>query len=325
LSKDGFFVAQIRTLPKHKLPLKPTTKAHLALLGTNVFFAINFTSIKYIINEGFAKPFAINIVRVGITAILLWVLFLFKPVKSRFEKKDLGRLVLCALTGVAINQLLFVKGLSLTYSIHGALLMLTTPILITIIAVWILKEKLHVYKMVGLVLGILGAVVLVTAKEKTGIASDVLLGDVLIISNAIAYTIYFILVKPMMLRYNPIMVMRFIFTVGFFMMLPFCWEEYKAVQWNSFTTTAWLNMTLVVFTGTFLAYIFNVYGIKILGASMAGTYIYSQPFFAAAIAVVFLGENITLTKIVAAICIFTGVYLSNKTKNNDTIGDHHNR
>ncbi|MEX0636997.1 MAG: EamA family transporter, partial [Ferruginibacter sp.] len=108
--------------------MKPTTKAHLALLGTNVFFAINFTSIKYLINEGFAKPFAINIVRVGVTAILLWVLFLFKPEKSRFEKKDFGRLALCALSGVAINQLLFVKGLSLTYSIHGVLLMLTTPI-----------------------------------------------------------------------------------------------------------------------------------------------------------------------------------------------------
>lgn len=299
--------------------MKSTIKAHLALLGTNVFFAINFTSIKYLINEDFAKPFAINIVRVGIAALLLWVMFLFKPVKSTFQKKDLGRLVCCALTGVAINQLLFVKGLSLTHSIHGVLLMLTTPILITIIAAWILKEKLHGFKIAGLVFGIAGAVVLVTAKEKADTATNVLLGDLLIILNAIAYTIYFVLVKPMLLRYNPIMVMRFIFTVGFFMMLPFCWEEYKSIEWGSFTAIAWLNMTLVVFTGTFLAYIFNVYGIKILGASMAGTYIYSQPFFAAAIAVVFLGESITLTKIVAAICIFTGVYLSNKTKKIETI------
>jgi drug/metabolite transporter (DMT)-like permease len=297
--------------------LKPTTKAHGALLGTNVFFAINFTAIKYIINEGYAQPFAINIVRVGVTALLLWVLFLFKSTPSSFQKKDIGRLLLCALTGVAINQLLFVKGLSLTYSIHGVLLMLTTPILITIIAAWILKEKLHRYKLAGLLLGITGAVVLVTAKEKMGYASNVLLGDGLIILNAMAYTIYFVLVKPMMLRYNPIMVMRFIFTVGFFMMLPFCWQEFQAVQWETFTNLAWVNMSLVVFTGTFLAYLFNVYGIKILGASMAGTYIYSQPFFATAIAVFFMGEEITLTKIIAAICIFAGVYLSNKTKLND--------
>lgn len=296
--------------------MKPTTKAHLALLGTNIFFAINFTAIKYIINGGFAQPFAINIIRVATTAVLLWILFTFKPVKSLIQKKDIGRLILCALTGVAINQLLFVKGLSLTYSIHAALLMLTTPILITILAALILKERLTNIKIIGLVLGIAGAAILVTAKEKSGDASDVIWGDVLIIFNAIAYTIFFILVKPLMKTYNPVVIMRVIFTIGFFMMLPFCWQEFKEVPWSSFSPQAWISLGLVVFAGTFLAYLFNVYGIKVLGASMAGSYIYSQPFFAAAIAIVFLGEGLTLTKIIAAACIFLGVYLTNKTKSN---------
>jgi drug/metabolite transporter (DMT)-like permease len=294
--------------------LKPVTKAHLALLGTNIFFAINFTAIKYLVNGGFAQPFAINIIRVGISALLLWVLFIFKPVKSLILKKDIGRLFLCALTGVAINQLLFVKGLSLTYSIHAALLMLTTPILITILAAWILKERLTGLKVAGLLLGISGALILVTSKERSGYASNVVLGDLLIILNAISYTIYFILVKPLMKTYNAVVIIRVVFTIGFFMMLPFCWQEFKEIPWESFTVTAWINLTLVVITGTFLAYLFNVYGIKILGAGMAGAYIYSQPFFAAAIAMLFLNEGLTLTKIAAAVFIFLGVYLSNKKK-----------
>jgi drug/metabolite transporter (DMT)-like permease len=293
--------------------LKSNTKAHFALLGTNIFFAINLTAIKFIVNEGFAKPFAINIIRVGVTAILLWILFLFKPVKSLINKKDIGRLSLCALTGVAINQLLFVKGLSLTFSIHASLLMLTTPILIIIFAAWILKEKLNPLKMAGLLLGITGAVILVTSKEISGNANKALWGDILIILNAIAYTFYFILVKPLMKTYNPVVIIRIIFTIGFFMMLPFCWQEFREVSWQSFTTMAWISISLIVFTGTFLAYLLNVYGIQILGASMAGTYIYSQPFFAAAIAIVFLGESLTATKLVAAASIFLGVYLSNKT------------
>jgi drug/metabolite transporter (DMT)-like permease len=296
--------------------LKPTTQAHLALLGTNVFFAINFTAIKFLINGGFAQPFAINIIRVAVTAMLLWILFIFNPVKSWVKKKDLGRLFLCALMGVAINQLLFVKGLSLTYSIHASLLMLTTPILITILAAWILNESLSVIKITGLLLGITGAAILVTAKENSGTASDVLKGDVLIIANAVAYTIFFILVKPLMISYNPVVIIRVIFTIGFFMMLPFCWQEYQQINWFGFTGEAWISMGLVVFAGTFLAYLFNVYGIKILGAAMAGTYIYSQPFFAAAIAVFFLGETITFTKLAAAVCIFLGVYLTNKAVKN---------
>jgi drug/metabolite transporter (DMT)-like permease len=292
--------------------LKATTKAHLALLGTNIFFAINLTAIKYIVNEGFAKPFAINIIRVGVTAALLWVSFLFKPAKKLVKRQDVGRLILCASAGVAINQLLFVKGLSLTYSIHASLLMLTTPILIIIISALILKEPLSVAKIAGLGIGITGAVLLVTAKENTGNATQVFLGDLLIIMNAIAYTVYFILVKPLMKTYDPVTITRTIFTIGFFMMLPFCWSEFGEIRWQDYTAAAYFNLGLVVIAGTFLAYLFNVYGIKILGASMAGTYIYSQPFFAAAIAMIFLHERLTILKIVAAVLIFLGVYLSNR-------------
>ncbi len=297
--------------------MKATNRAHLALLCTNVFFAINFTAIKYLVNGGFAQPFAINIIRVAVTALLLWLLFIFKPVKSFILKKDIGRFLLCALTGVAINQLLFVKGLSLTYSIHASLLMLTTPILITILAAWILKERLTKLKVTGLFLGIAGALILVTSRERSGYAKDVVWGDVLIILNAIAYTIYFILVRPLMKTYNAVVIIRVIFTIGFFIMLPFCWQEFTQIEWQQFTPQAWLSLALVVVMGTFLAYLFNAYGIKILGAGMAGAYIYSQPFFAAAIAIFFLDEGLTITKIAAAAFIFSGVFLSNKKSSID--------
>lgn len=296
--------------------MQQKTKAHLALLFTNIFFAINYTAVKSLINNGLVKPFGLNLLRVGISAILLWSLYFFKPVKSTIHKKDLGRFFLCALTGIAINQLLFIKGLSLTYSIHASLLMLTTPILITFFAAWVLKERLSNYKIAGLAMGIAGAVVLITARDNSGTGADVLYGDLLIILNAISYTIYFVLVRPLMKEYNPITVIRMIFTIGFFMILPFCWNEFMDVPWHAYDTTSFLLLASIVFGGTFLAYIFNVYGIKVLGASMAGTYIYSQPVFAAAIAIVFLGEELSFYKIIAAVFIFAGVYLANKTSNN---------
>lgn len=230
---------------------------------------------------------------------------------------DIFRFFLCALTGIAINQMLFIKGLSLTYSIHASLLMLTTPILITIFAALVLKENLNIYKITGLLLGIAGAIVLITARENTGNGSQVLKGDMLIILNAISYTAYFILVKPLMKEYEAVEVIRMIFTMGFFIMLPFCWSEFTEVPWKAYGINDYLLLTSIVFCGTFLAYIFNVYGIKILGASAAGAYIYSQPVFAAIIAVVFLGEQLSLYKIIAAALIFLGVYLANKTKSNN--------
>ena len=297
--------------------MQQRTKAHLALLFTNIFFAINYTAVKQLINHGLVKPFGLNLMRVSVSALLLWALFLFSKEKEKVQVKHLGRFFLCALTGIAINQLLFLKGLSLTYSIHASLLMLTTPILITFIAAWILKERLNNYKIVGLMMGIAGAVILITARDNTGNGSQVLFGDLLIILNAISYTFYFILVRPLMKIYKPIMVIRMIFTIGFILILPFCWGEFREIPWQAYTMSSYLLLALIIVGGTFFAYLLNVYGIKILGASMAGTYIYSQPVFAAAIAIVFLGETLSLYKIIAALFIFAGVYLANKTGNND--------
>lgn len=268
------------------------------------------------VNAGFIKPFGLNLVRVAVSSILLWILFFIRPTKVVIRKEDIGRFLLCALLGITINQLLFVKGLSLTYSIHASLLMLTTPILITIMAAWLLKEKLNLFKITGLALGIGGAVILISSRENSGNANDVLLGDILVILNAIAYTFYFILVKPLMNRYNPVAIIRIIFTIGFFMMLPFCWQEYREINFSTFTPQAWLAISVISFTGTFLAYLFNIYGIKNLGASIAGAYIYSQPLFAAVIAMIFLNEGFTWMKILAAACIFLGVYLTNKKATN---------
>lgn len=287
-------------------------QAHLALLFTNLFFAINLSAAKHLTNLQLAKPFGLNVVRVGVSMALFWLMWLFNPVSVKIAKKDIGRFILCAVTGIAINQLLFLKGLSLTYSIHASLLMLTTPILIVFIAAWVLRERLSIIKLFGLSLGVAGALVLVLAKENAGEGDQVLWGDVLIIINAISYTFYFVLVKPLMQKYEPVMIIRWIFTIGLALVLPFGWTEFTQIKWASFNSIDIISITLVVVTGTFLAYLFNVYGIKVLGASIAGFYIYTQPVFAALIAMIFLKEPLSLYKMIAAALIFSGVYLANR-------------
>ncbi len=292
--------------------MKPTTKAHLGLLGTNLFFAMNLSAVKYFTTRNIAGPYAINLIRIGVCVFLFWLFFLFQQEKIRLEKKDIGKFLLCALTALAVNQMLFMKGLSYTYSIHASLLLLITPILITFSAAWILKERITILKLAGLFLGVAGAVILITSRSNAGNGRDILWGDVLVLLSSVAYTFYFILVKPLMHKYSSMDVMRWVFTFGLFMIIPMSWNEFTAIPWRQFSMTEYLLMFMITVPGTFLAYIFNVYGIKMLSASMAGTYIYSQPVFAVIIAVFFLKEPLELYKIAAAGLIFAGVYLANK-------------
>lgn len=293
-------------------------KAHLGLVGTNLFFAANYSIVKYFTGHHYAGPFGLNLIRIGVSLVLFWILFFFSSDKIKIQKKEIVPLLLCALTAIALNQMLFIKGLALTFSIHASLLTLITPIMITIIAARILKEKLTTEKMIGLIMGASGAVLLISSREPTAPGENIALGDFLILLSAMSYTFYFILVKPFMVKYSAIQVMRWVFTFGFFLILPLCIKEFSKITWDIFTPKDWLFLFMIAIPGTLFAYIFNAYGIKKLSASIAGAYIYSQPVFAVAIAMIFLKEHLSVYKIVAAILIFTGVFLSNR-KNDEPV------
>ncbi len=288
--------------------------AHLAVLAANLLFAINF-SVAKLITPLLIKPFGLNVVRAGVSVILFWFLYLMKPSATSIQKKHIGRFLICAATGVALNQMSFIKGLSYTTPIHAVLLMLATPIFITFIAAWLLKEGLGFMKVLGLVLGVGGAVILVTLKENTGGGTHIILGDILVLTNAIAYAFYLVLVRPLMKAYSALFVIRWVFTLGFLMILPFGLQEFTQVDWPSFTLNNWIALAFVVLGATFFAYLFNIYGLQHLSASVTGAYIYTQPIFASIIAMVFYGEDFSVEKGISALLIFGGVYLVTYKKN----------
>src|SRR4051794_29488956 len=145
---------------------------------------------------------------------MFWGLYLMKPSEAGIHKRHLKRFIICAATGTVINQLLFIKGLSLSTSIHASLLSLGTPVFITIIAAWLLKETLTLNKIGGLVLAIGGGSLLILAKDTSATGDDAFLGDILILINAISYGFYLVLVRPLMEAYSPIHVLRWVFTLG---------------------------------------------------------------------------------------------------------------
>jgi drug/metabolite transporter (DMT)-like permease len=245
-------------------------KAHAAVLAANIIFSANYSTLKYV-SPAFVKPFGLNLLRILVSSLLLWLMFALKPSNPGIQKKHLRRFLLCAATGVAINQMLFLKGLTMTTSIHAALLILATPIFITFLAAWLLKETFGRNKFFGLVLGVCGAVLLVLIKESTGHGSNVILGDIIILINALSYALYLVLVRPLMEAYSPIHVLRWVFTLGTFMILPFGYNQFIDADYGSFSANVWLAISFAVIGATFLAYLLNIYGLQHIGASNTGT------------------------------------------------------
>ena len=287
-------------------------KAHIAVLTGNFFFGISVVAVKFLTPNVMA-PLALNVLRVTIALPLFWLLFLFKPSKASIQKKDIPLFVLCAATGIAINQILFIQGTSMTSAIHASLLSLGTPIAITAIAFWFLKQKITLNKTLGLILGICGAATLILIKTQADKDSS-LIGDVFIIINAISYACYLVLVQPLMATYKPEHVIRWVFLFGTLMIVPLGFNDTLKIKWEMFLWYHWLSLVFVVIGSTFLAYLFMVYGVDKLGAAVTGTYIYTQPIFATITSIILFNEKLTLVKVIAAILIFVGVYLVNKKR-----------
>lgn len=291
--------------------MQRTTKAHLAVMGANLLFGVNYSMVK-MLTPTLMGSFALNVVRIVGSVLLFWVLFLFKPVRAGIDKKDLPRFLLCAICGVVINQILFIKGLSLTSSIHGSLLSLGSPIFITVAAAWLLHEPFTRNKGIGLTLGISGACLLVLSRTGQNEGSQMLLGDIMIVINSISYALYFVWVRPLMEKYHPIQVIRWVFTLGMLFLVPIGFSDFMQTKFAAMPATGWMAMFFVIIGGTFLPYLFNVFGIKHLGPGITGSYIYTQPFFAAIIGVLFLNEHMGWQQLLAGAMIASGVLIVNR-------------
>jgi len=287
------------------------TKAHLALLGANIFYGAGFTVAKHIMPR-LIQPLGFIFIRVSVVTILFWLSFAGgEKFRTKIQRRDWPILILGGLFGVALNQMLFFMGLNLTFPIHAALIMMSTPLLITIIAIFVLREKLGANKAIGLLLGVGGATLLMSAGKELTMNGSSAIGDMFVFMNAASYAIYLVMIKPLMQRYRPIIVIRWVFLFGFLFVLPFGWSQFSAIQWSQFMFTDYLSVAFIVICVTFFTYLWNIYALRHLSPSIAGAYIYCQPIFAAIISVIFIGEKLTLIKLLATLLIFSGVYLVN--------------
>ena len=291
--------------------MKESTKARGAVLVANFFFGTTVIAVKHI-SPSLIQPFAITVVRIVVCTLLFWLMYAVKPVKTGFVRKDYIRLFFCAFAGIMLNQTFTMLGMSLTSPIHTSLLVLITPITITLLAAFILKESLTGLKLIGLALGITGGTILVFSRDLSSKAgNEQSLGDLFIILGAISYSLYVISIKPLMHKYKAMHILQWVFLFGCFMSLPVGWKTLTQVNWSAFDGLSWFCIAYVVLGSTFLAYQLMNYSISKLGASVSGSYMYTQPFFTTLAAMLLLHETLSLPKIGAAVLIMTGVFLTN--------------
>ena len=112
-----------------------------------------------------------------------------------------------------------------------------------------------------------------------------------------------------MSRYHFLTLMKWVFTIGFFAILPFGYHDVMVVKWDQISNSIWAEIAFVVIGTSFLAYMLNIFALKRLRASTVGFYIYLQPVLATIIALMLGSDKLDTVKVIASVIIFIGVYL----------------
>jgi len=285
---------------------KTVILAHLAVIGANVIYGINYVVAKGIMPD-FMQPRVIILLRVVGAALIFWLVSLLSK-KEPVQKADLLRLAICALFGIAINQIMFFEGLNLTTPINASIIMVGTPILVLIFSHFILHEKISRNKIIGIALGFSGAAYLILIGGKLSFGSGTFLGNLFVLINASSYGLFLVLVKPLMAKYHPITIMKWLFTFGIIYVLPFSFYLLDDTDFGAIPTNIWFSVGYVIIFTTVFAYFLNNYSLKKISPTMNSAYIYLQPFLATVVALLAGKDILTWVEVIAAGLIFVGVY-----------------
>jgi drug/metabolite transporter (DMT)-like permease len=291
------------------------SKRHWALMAAtlvSIIYGLTFTIAKDVMPE-FIEPFGFIVLRVGGSVLLFWMVSFMGP-KEKIATSDFPRIVAAAFFGVALNMLTFFKGLSYTSPIMGAVLMVTTPMIVLILSAIIMKERMLKRKVFGIILGLAGTISLILYGKSVINAPNEMLGNLLVFINAISYGFYLIIVKKLMDKYNAFTFVKWIYTFGFIMVLPFGWGEFDAVNWSLVPIDIYWKIGFVVVFSTFLTYLLNLVSMRELKPTTVAVFIYLQPLFATIFAISLGKDDLSWVKIGSAILIFVGVYLVTQKK-----------
>ena len=167
---------------------------------------------------------------------------------------------------------------------------------------------------VGITIAFIGAALLVDVFHFS-LDDDGLMGDILVMLNAISYAYYLYYVTRLLKKYNAMTITTFLFVFGFLMVLPVGASDFMQIVWETLPIKAIFAMIYVIVGVTILAYLLNAWALQNSNSTTVGSYIYLQPLLATLIAIPLGVDTLSIEKVGYGLLIIGGLFLVNKGKN----------
>ena len=290
---------------------KNAWKGHAAMFSANLMWGLMSPLAKVVMVSGAVTPLVLNDLRIFGAMALFWIVSWFRP-REHVAPKDLAKLFGASLLAIVFNQGCFIFGVGLTSPSDASIITTSMPLWAMVLAAFFLKEPITGKKISGIAAGACGALLLILSGGKAAAGSQAessVWGDVLVLTAQLSYALYIVLFKNFVGRYSLVTIMKWMFTYAFICVLPFSYRDLTQTPWMELDGSAIGAIAFIVVGATFFSYMLVVVGQKALRPTVAGMYNYIQPLVACVVAVWLGLDSFGPTKALAAVLIFSGVYL----------------
>ena len=287
---------------------------NLMVIAT-LFFSGAFIAGKFSVAE--FPVCSLTFFRFLIAAVVLFFILRIKGVDLSLEKRDIPRIVLLSLLGMVGYHVFFFTALKHTSSVNTSLIAAMNPIMTTIMASIFLKEKFPKKAIGGILISFTGVALIVTNGSLEVIRSmSFNIGDIYMLMAILSFSIYFIVLKGIVGRIDPMKLTFYVFFFCAVMLVPMVIHENPMEYLPNTTSKGWGSLIYMSIFASVIAYLIQQISVKRIGPAKTSLYVNLVPLFSMIMAYFILGEEITLPKIFAGAMIISGVLITLKSKSN---------
>ena len=282
-------------------------RAHIALIGCNIVWACDYPFYNLLLGR-YIAPMAMVCLSLIVAAALSWVPRIWERGEG-IESGDWGIIILSALLMGVARKTLMMFGMSRTSPIDGSIIATVVPLIVLVVSVAAGIDSFTRRRVLGLFLGMAGAVAVVLSGGTMHHIESELLGNVMILISGVVTALYMVFFKRLVAKYRITTLLRVIYTLSALVVLPFGWSSVAEVHFAGFDTHIWLAALFVLIVPTYLPNLLLNYSLRYVQPTISSTYSYIQPILAVALSVAMGLDRLQADTILFAVILFVGVWL----------------
>lgn len=293
-------------------------KGHVAVLCANLIFGLNIPVSKALLTQ-WMTPFGYMAARTLVATIVFWVIQGFLP-KEKVTPKDLAIIATGGIMGFVVSQSLTAVSLQYTSPVYFSLIVALSPLVVMLLAAVFLKEPITGKKMAGVVLGIAGALLMITQIDNSVSGKNNLWGIFLAVISVTAFSVYLIIIRSVAQKYTTVTQMKWMFLFAAIILVPLGCTEYSEQRLFSASwgwTGVW-ELAFVTILATSVAYFLTPFGMKYLRATTVSVYMNLQPIVSSVAAICVGQDSFSWDKPLAAVLVIAGAYVVSTSRAKET-------